>query len=128
MIFKETVVKNVDRSGAKLVRVIHTYSKLKRRFCSTGEYIKVSVKTIERWPVRIRGKRYRPTRPGFILRGLNNLTTYNKQMCGSIKLSIIENSMITLKKRGVIKSPHIRGPIGRPMRVKKFFYIFDTMF
>lgn len=128
MIFKQTQITNVDRCGPHYTRVIHTYHKLKRRFCSTGEYVKTSVLTLKRWPVRIRGKRYRPIKPGFVIRGLNCLNKFNTQNCNNLKLTFSYNAMITLKKRGVIRSPHIFGPIGRPIRVKKFFYIFGHLF
>lgn len=127
MIFKESIIFNCDRSGARKVKVFHTYHRLKKRYAMLGEYMKVSVKTIERRPLRIRGKRYRPTHIGYILRGLYSLSIYNKQLCGSQCVKTSGNTMITLKKRGIIKSPYILSPIGRPFRVKKFFYIFDNV-
>lgn len=127
MLFKESSIINVDRSGSKLNKIFHVYSRMWRRYAVIGEYVKVSVKTLERWPTRIRGKRYRPTRPGFILRGFNCMNVTNKNYNGFLKITAATNHMITLKKRGVIKSPYILGPIFRPLRVKKFFYIFNKV-
>lgn len=125
MLFKSSTILNVDRSGSKKNKVFHTYSRLWRRYAIIGEYVKISVKTLERWPTRIRGKRYRPTRPGFILRGFYCFGVKNRHFNGFSRIYGSSNHMITLKKRGVIKSPYIIGPILRPLRVKKFYYIFN---
>lgn len=128
MVFKESLLTNVDRSGARKVKVFHPYSRLRRRFARVGEYVKVAVKSLERWPARIRGKRYRPTRIGFILRCLVISTTFNKAIGSCLRVKVPHNTTLTIKKRGVIKSPYILGPMSRPARVKKFYYIFDTVF
>lgn len=128
MVFKESRLMNVDRSGARKVKVFHTYGRPWRRFSCVAEYVKVAVRTIERWPARIRGKRYRPTRIGFVLRCLVCCTAFNTHIGSSFKIKTAANTTLTIKKRGVIKSPYILGPMTRPARVKKFFYIFDTVF
>lgn len=51
----------------------------------------------------------------------------NRNYNGASKITAAANHMITLKKRGVIKSPYVLGPIFRPLRVKKFFYIFNKV-
>ena len=62
-----------------------------------------------------------------MLRGLNHLTISNLPLGGSQHMTTSANLMLTLKKRGIIKSPHVLSPVGRPMRVKKFFYLFGNM-
>ena len=118
---------NIDRSGSRLVKVFHTYSRLKYRYSRVGEYVKASVKSIERWPVRIRGKRFRPVRPGFIQRGVHCVSVANLHNNSTLKTNTTVNAIIILKRRGVIRSPYILGPIIRPIRVKKFFYIFNVI-
>lgn len=125
MVFKESKVLNIDRSGSRLTKIFHTYSRLKFRYGRVGEYVKVAVKTIERWPVRIRGKRYRPVRPGFIQRGVHCMSVSNMHNKSTLVTRTSTNTIIILKRRGVIRSPYILGPMIRPIRVKKFFYIFN---
>lgn len=127
MLFKETILFNVDRSGSRKIKIFHNYKRFYRQFSGVGDFIKSSVRTVERWPRKIRGKRYRPTHVGFVLRNLIVLTAFNKQLGLINKTKSSGNSAITLKKRGVLKSPHILSPMSRPIRVKKYFYIFNNV-
>ena len=74
MVFKETRVNSFDRSGPSRIRTIHQYHKKKYLFGISGTYIKGAVETLLRFPPRIRGKRFRPIRPGFIVRGFLSCT------------------------------------------------------
>lgn len=127
MVFKETILFNVDRSGSRKIKIFHNYKRFYRQFSRTGDFVKSAVRTVERWPRKIRGKRYRPTHVGFVLRNLIVLTSLNKKLGNLNKVISSDNSAITLKKRGVLKSPHILSPTARPIRVKKYFYIFNNV-
>ena len=127
MLFKESIIYNVDRSGANLLKIFHCYHRLTKKYSIVGNYIKGSVRIVERRPVKIRGRRFRPIKIGFIQRGFNNINKLNWQLNGVFKIKTNLNGCIIIKKRGCLKSPHILSPTVRPIRVKKFFYIFDTV-
>jgi len=127
MLFKESLIYNVDRSGANLLKIFHCYHRLKKKYSRVGNYIKGSVREVERRPVRIRGRRFRPIKVGFIQRGFNNINKINLTLNGTFSIKTILNGCIIIKKRGCLKSPHIRSPLVRPVRVKKFIYIFDNV-
>lgn len=127
MIFKESLLLNADRSGARLLKVFHCYNNFKKQYSLLGTYIKASVRDLERWPRRIRGKRYRPVRVGFIQRCFLVFLKKNKINCGTFSIKTTSNQSIVLRRRGYLKSPYILIPTIRPIRTKRFYYIFDTI-
>lgn len=127
MVFKESKILNIDRSGAAYLKIFHCYHNFKKRYSKVGNYVKASVKTLERWPVRIRGKRYRPIRVGFILRGFNAMNRNNNEINNSMKIKTTANTCIIIKRRGCLRSGFLLGPLLRPVRTKRFFYIFDVV-
>jgi ribosomal protein L14 len=70
MVFKQTRVEVSDRSGAGRVRVVNPYYSWTRGFSISGGYVRAAVESLSRLPPRIRGRRYRPMRPGFVVRAL----------------------------------------------------------
>jgi ribosomal protein L14 len=127
MIFKESILLNSDRSGSRLLKVFHCYNNFFKQYACLGHYIKASVKDLERWPRRIRGKRYRPIRVGFIQRCFLVFLKKNKVNCNVFSIKTQQNKSIVLRRRGYLKSPYILSPIIRPIRTKRFYYIFDTI-
>jgi ribosomal protein L14 len=70
MITKLTNVKVVDSSGAGWVQCFHIYRGFRRRYAGIGDFIKGAVKRVSFYPKYRRGKRYKPLRLGFVVRGL----------------------------------------------------------
>ena len=84
----------------------------------------MSVKTILRYPPRIRGKRYKPTRVGFVVRGLVIHAIKNSQFADSSRLRIFASSVLILKKRGTFRSKYYHGPITRSLRRYRYYNLF----
>jgi len=127
MIFKETCVSVADKSGPSRVRTIHTYHKKKYKFARAGTYIKCAVEAIMRFPPRIRGKRFRPIRPGFILRGFMTCVRAMRSIKGVMKQSVFTNSVVFVKKKGFIKSKYVLGPVCRPRYSRRFRAKFNKL-
>jgi hypothetical protein len=85
----------------------------------------MSVKSIIRYPKRIRGKRYRPIRVGFRCRGLVTQLFKNKIFLDRSSVSIFSNTVILLKKRGVFKSKSIYGLGIRNLKKKQYIELFN---
>jgi ribosomal protein L14 len=69
MFQKLTRVGVADGTGAGWLQVFHIYRGSSRRYAKLGEYVKLSVKSMLSYPRFIRGRRYRPLRAGFVVRG-----------------------------------------------------------
>jgi ribosomal protein L14 len=126
MIFKQSNILTTDRSGAGKLRVFHTYPRLWKRYADNGSYVKASIQTLERLPRRIRGRRYRPLRPGYILRSLIVTSSKLKEVFSTNSIASYANRGVTLKRRGVLKSSYILGAIARPLRSNRFSYLFNA--
>ena len=124
MLQKLTKVVTADNTGLGWLQTIHLYRGSWRRYAYIGEYIKMSVKTILRFPRRIRGKRYRPTRVGFVVRGLVIHAIKNKQFFDSSRLRVFASSVIILKKRGTFRSKYYHGPLTRSLRRYHYYNLF----
>ena len=127
MIFKESKVLVSDGSGAGITRVIHPYKKFKRGYSLIGEYKKASIKTLVRLPRRIRGKRYRPLRRGFVVRGLLARAPSPRLVGSTLGVSCESSASVLLKRRGVLKSKYIYGPMQRPRFALKFRAYFGAL-
>lgn len=124
MIQKFMKVSTCDQLGIGWLRVIHLYRGSFRRYSKIGEFIKMSIRTIYKFPKKIKGKRYRRMRIGFVVRGLVFLAFKNKKFFDFSRISIFSNSVILLKKKGVFKSKNYVGPSLRLLN--KWNYIFLT--
>ena len=85
----------------------------------------MSVKSIMRYPRRIRSKRYRPIRVGFRCRGLVTQLLKNKIFYDRSSLRIFHSTVILLKKRGTFKSKAIYGPGVRNLRRRQYYELFN---
>ena len=125
MIFKLSKTLTNDHSGAGTLQTIHCYSALKKKVAGGGSYIKSSIKTLHHLPNRIRGKRYRPLRVGYIVCSFITNIRKKKSILSSIQIFNNVNTSVILKRKGLLKSPYVFGPISRPLHYKQFAYMFN---
>jgi len=125
MIQKLSKMNVADRTGVNWLQVFHIYRGSSRRYGFIGDYVKMSVKSIIKYPKRIRGKRYRPIRVGFRCRGLVTQLVKNKLFFDRSYLQIFHNTVVLLKKRGVFKSKTIYGPGVRNLRRRQYYEFFN---
>jgi ribosomal protein L14 len=125
MIQKLSKVIVADRTGVNWLQTFHIYRGSWRRYAFIGDYIKMSVKSIIRYPKRIRSKRYRPIRVGFRCRGLVTQLLKNKIFYDRSNLTIFHSTVILLKKRGTFKSKAIYGSGIRNLRRRQYYELFN---
>lgn len=125
MIQKLSKLTVADRTGVGWLQVFHIYRGSWRRYAFIGNFVKIAVKSIIRYPKRIRGKRYRPIRVGYRCRGLITQLLKNKIFYDRSNLYIFSSTLILLKKRGVFKSKAIYGPGVRNLRKRQYYELFN---
>ena len=127
MLQKLTKAIATDQSGVGWVQLFHLYGGSTRRQTTTGGFVKGAVKSIAFYPKYIRGKRYRPTRQGFVVRGLVMLTTYNKRYTDNTRVWAFTNGLSLIKKRGVFKAKHAQGVLLRVIRRRRYWALFSDI-
>lgn len=125
MLQKQTYVTVSDHSGAGWIQLFHLYRGSWRRYIAVGGYAKAAVKTIAFYPRAIRGKRYRPLRQGFVVRGMAVQTRAPLRFYDNTRHWSFANSLILLKRRGLFKSKYIYGPLSRTLNKKQYIALFD---
>lgn len=126
MLQKMSYVTITDGSGAGWIQLFHLYGGSWRESTRPGFFAKGAVKTVAFYPIRIRGKRYRPLRQGFRVRGLLIHTAQILRFLDNTRCAFKLNSAILLKRRGVFKSKYIYGPLPRWIRKKKYQPMFKS--
>ena len=120
MVQKLTRCRVVDTSGAGWVQVFHVYRGTFHKVAVVGDYVKSSIKQVAFYPRRVRGKRYRPLRQGYVVRGLLLHTTHPTRFLDNTRVSFPANTLALLKRRGLLKSKYVIGPILRVARRPQF--------
>lgn len=92
-----------------------------------GGFVKGAVKSVAFYPKYIRGKRYRPTRRGFVVRGLVMSTCYNQRFVDNARVWALRNGLSLIKKRGVFKAKHTQGVLIRAVRRRRYRALFDDI-
>ena len=127
MFWKESKLFVNDRSGAGVVKTFHIYTqRQKTRFC-LGFYLKSSVLRISRLPMRIRNKRFRPIRPGFVVRSMLSTCAKLQLISNTIKLCVYRNSVFLIKRRNTARSKYLFGPLQRPKNSLVFIRLFNKL-
>lgn len=127
MFWKESKLFVNDRAGAGVVKTFHIYTqRQKSRFC-LGFYLKHSVLRINRLPMRIRNKRFRPIRPGFIVRSMLGTSAKTQLVANTLNLSVYRNSVFLIKRRNTVRSKYLFGSLQRPKNSLVFVKLFNKL-
>lgn len=124
MLQKLTKLTTTDHSGAGWLQIFHLYRGFWRRYAYLGEYTKSAVKTIAFYPRYIKGKRYRPLRIGYVVRGLVVRVRKATRFVDNTRLWSFSNNVVLLKRRGVFKTKHLYGPLPRVTKKKQHQALF----
>lgn len=127
MLQKLTRAVATDQSGVGWVQLFHLYGGSTRKSSSVGGFVKGAVKSIAFYPKYIRGKRYRPTRQGFVVRGLVMETCYAKRFIDNARVWAFRNGLNLIKKRGVFKAKHTQGVLIRSIRRRRYRSLFEDI-
>jgi ribosomal protein L14 len=90
-----------------------------------GDFIKGAIKRIAFYPKHRRGKRYRPLRLGFKVRGLVTQTRHPARYNDMTRAWFFQNAVVLLKRRGSLKSKYLQGPLTRTIRRRQYAALFD---
>jgi ribosomal protein L14 len=120
MLQKLTCAVATDQSGVGWIQIFHLYGGSRRNSTKVGGFVKGTVKSIAFYPKYVRGKRYRPTRQGYVLRGLVMTTRYAQRFCDNTRVWALSNGLSLLKKRGVLKAKHAQGTLIRTTRRRRY--------
>lgn len=127
MFQKLTNVGVADGTGAGWLQIFHIYRGSFRRYSKLGDFVKTAVKSVVSYPKFIRGKKYRPLRVGFVVRGLCiNSKVYSKYSDLS-RLRFISNRVLLIKRRGLFKSKYLYTPLLRVLNKKQYFFLFKSI-
>ena len=128
MLQKLTQLGVIDGTGAGWLQVFHVYRGSKRRYAHLGDFVKLSIKSILSYPRLIRGRRYRPLRVGFVVRGLVVNTATWRALGDGGRFLFLSNNVALLKRRGTFKSKYLYSPLSRLIRKKQYRLLFKTLF
>lgn len=126
MVQKQTNVWVSDRSGAAWIHTFHLYRGSWRRTSGYGSYIKGSIRAISFYPKYIWGKRYRPLRVGYVVRGLLTQLKASNRFFDNTRCQFRKNALVLLKKREVFKSQTLYGPLVRLAKKRRYEALFDS--
>jgi len=79
------------------------------------------------YPRYRRGKRYRPLRLGYVVRGLVVQTRHPARYFDNTRALFLQNATVLLRRRGLLKSKYIAGPLIRSIRKRKILLIIDLI-
>lgn len=116
-----------DQSGAGWVQLFHLYGGSRRQASSIGAFVKGAVKSIAFYPKYIRGKKYKPIRRGFVVRGLIMEAKYAQRFVDNTRLWSITNGLCLIKKRGVFRAKYVQGCLVRSVRRRRYRALFKEL-
>ncbi len=126
MIQKQTVLLTTDKSGLNLIKTFHLYSGFKRTSSPIGFFVKGSA----RFAVNKKFKnmkifrKVKKVRRGQIIRVIITRQTFRMFRLDSSCLKTIENTCLTLKKKNLIRSKYIFGPIFFNFKRKRYINLY----
>lgn len=124
MLQKLTCATATDQSGVGWVQLFHLYGGSRRQGTGIGGFVKGAVKSIAFFPKYIRGKRYRPTRQGHVVRGLVMTARYAQRFADNTRVWAFTNGLSLIRKRGVFKAKHAQGLLVRTIRRRRYRALF----
>lgn len=115
MIQKNTMVYPIDKSGALLGNVFHTYKGGKKKVSKVGEFVKISLRKVK---PDIKLKKKSKTK-ALIVR-----SKFKSSKLDGSHFFFFENSVVLLKRKLVMRSKEFVAPADRNIKRKKIVYKF----
>ena len=89
-----------------------------------GDFIKGAIKQVAFYPTPRRGRRYRPLRAGYVVRGLVVQTRHPVAFVDGTRCVFFQNGVALLKRRGALRSKYLVGPLSRNIRRRQYAALF----
>ncbi len=83
------------------------------------------MRSIAFYPRYVWGKRYRPLRLGYVVRGLLTQSSFFGRYYDNTRVVFRKNAVVLLKKREVFKSQTFYGPFCRLARKRRYEALFE---
>lgn len=115
MIQKNTYVYPIDKSGAMLGNVFHTYKGGQKKISIVGDFVKISLRKVK---PDIKLKKKSKTKALFVR------STFRSNRLDGSHLFFYENSVILIKRKLVTRSKEFVAPADRNTLRKKIIYKF----
>lgn len=115
MIQKNSFVYPIDKSGALLGNVFHTYKGGQKKISRIGEFVKISLRKVKP-DIKLKKKAK--------VRALIVRTKFRSLKLDGSNGFFYENSVVTLKRKLVMRSKDFTAPADRNIRRKKIIYKF----
>jgi len=108
------------------VQVFLIYRGSFHRAASIGDFVRGAVKTVAFYPRHFRGRRYRPLRVGYVVRGMVSQTRAPGRFLDNTRLGFLANALVVLRRRGLFKTKQLPGPQARTLRRRQYEALFDA--
>jgi large subunit ribosomal protein L14 len=115
MIQKNTLVYPIDKSGAIIGNVFHTYKGGKKKISKVGEFVKISLRKVK---PDIKLKKKNKTKALIVRSKFKSI-----KLDGSFFL-FYENSVVLIKRKLIMRSKEFIAPADKNIRRKKIIYKF----
>lgn len=124
MLPKLAMVQVADASGAGWLQIFHIYRGHRHHSAAVGDFVKGAIKRIAFYPRYRRGKRYRPLRLGYVVRGLVTQVRHPVSFSDTTRVWATSNAVVLLKRRGTLRSKYTTGPLLRAVRRRQYGALF----
>jgi ribosomal protein L14 len=126
MLPRQALVGVADESGAGWVQVFHVYRGSSHDFAYPGDFVKGAIRVIAFYPKYVRGKRYRPLRVGYVVRGLVTQARFWQRFFDGTRACFLSNAVAVLRRRGTLRAQATCGPLLRTVRRRQYETLFEA--
>lgn len=126
MIQKLTVLLTTDKSGLNLIKTFHLYSGFHRHWSPIGFFTKGSARFAinKKYKNMNIFRKIKKVRKGLKIRNIITRQAYLMKRFDSSCLYVKDNTCLTLKKRKLLRSKYIFGPIFMNFRRPRFLNLY----
>lgn len=115
MIQKNSFVFPIDKSGALLGNVFHTYKGGQKKISKVGEFVKISLRKVKP-DIKLKKKAK--------LKALLVRACFKSTKQDGSNIYFYENSVVTIKRKLIMRSKEFTAPADRNIKRKKIVYKF----
>ena len=115
LIQKNSFVFPIDKSGALLGNVFHTYKGGQKKNSKVGEFVKLSLRKVKP-DIKLKKKSK--------IKALLVRTKFKSQKLDGSNLYFYENSVVTIKRKLIMRSKEFTAPADKNIKRKKIIYKF----
>lgn len=127
MITRQTWLNIADSTTVIWLQTFHLYKGFKRDSSPVGFFVKGSARVVTPPRVEYKGFKFKFNTKGDICRGIIIRSNYPLTRLDGSVTYFYKNNAVLIKKKQNIKSKYLIGPVGKPLKRKKFRSAFRTI-